>query len=55
MAEDVANFLDRLPVSAYREPLWERAWRVTLKYRTPIILVLAYLAVRLILLLARSD
>ncbi len=55
MAEDVANFLDRLPVSAYREPLWEQAWRVTRKYRTPIILVLAYLAVRLILLLARSD
>ena len=55
LADDVASFLDHLPVSAYRESPWERIWRLALKYRTPLLLVLAYLAVRLILLIARSD
>lgn len=49
LAADVARFLDGLAVEAYREGLLEKTWRVVKKYRTPIVLVLAYLAMRLLL------
>lgn len=49
LAKDVARFLDGLAVEAYREGPLERLWRVIKKYRTPILLVLAYLAVRMLL------
>jgi serine/threonine-protein kinase len=53
LAADVAAFVERRRVTAYDEPLWERAIRFVVKYRTPIVLVLAYLALRVALVLAR--
>ncbi len=52
LAADVEAFVERRPVSAYPEGALERLRRVATKYRTPIILVLAYLVMRVILLLA---
>jgi hypothetical protein len=42
--------LDALPVAAHREGLIERARRVGVRHRTAILLVLAYLVVRVALL-----
>jgi len=50
LGADVRRFQDGLPVSAYREPLHERATRLISKYRTPILLVLSYLLVRILLI-----
>jgi len=50
LGADVARFSARLPVSAYRENIWERAVRLFVRYRTPILLVLAYLVMRSLLL-----
>jgi hypothetical protein len=50
LAADVSNFLAGLPVTAYREGPLERARRVTSKYRAPILLVSAYLLMRVLLL-----
>ena len=46
LAEDVLRFLDDEPVSAYRESVFERAARWTSRHRALIVLVLAYLAMR---------
>ena len=54
LAADITRFLDGQPVTAYREPLSERAGRVFRKYQTAIILVLTYLAVRLLFLAMRG-
>jgi eukaryotic-like serine/threonine-protein kinase len=54
MAADLTRFLDAEPVAASREPLAERAGRVFRKYQTAIILVLTYLAVRLLFLIMRG-
>jgi serine/threonine protein kinase len=51
LAADVANYLDALPVTAHREGLLERARRVTVRHRTAVLLVLAYLVVRVALLI----
>jgi len=51
LAADIANYLDALPVTAHREGLLERARRVTVRHRTAILLVLAYLVVRVALLI----
>jgi serine/threonine-protein kinase len=53
LAADVRRFQDGLPVSAYPEPLYERALRIASKYRTPILLVLTYLLVRILLIFTR--
>jgi serine/threonine protein kinase len=50
LGSDVARFSARLPVSAYRENVWEQAVRLFVRYRTPILLVLAYLVMRSLLL-----
>ena len=50
MATDVANYLDALPVAAHPEGIVERARRITLRHRTAILLVLAYLLMRVTLL-----
>ena len=50
LAADVANYLDALPVSAHREGFVERARRVAIRHKTPILLVLAYLVMRVALL-----
>jgi len=54
LAADIVRFLDGLPVTAYRESVGERAGRVFRKYQTAIILVLTYLAVRLLFLVTRG-
>lgn len=49
LAREVGRFQAALPVSAYRESLHDRARRIYKKYRTPILLVLAYLLMRVLL------
>jgi hypothetical protein len=51
LAADIARFRAALPVEAYREGIAGRLARVGRKYAVPIALVLAYLAMRLALLL----
>jgi serine/threonine protein kinase len=51
LAADLARFLEGEPVSAYPEGVFRRASRFAGKYRTPILLVLAYLVMRVALLL----
>ena len=50
LAADVANYLDALPVTAHREGLLERGRRVAARHRTALLLVLAYLVMRVTLL-----
>jgi serine/threonine protein kinase len=50
---DVSHFLDGEAVGAYPEGIFRRAGRLAIKYRTAILLVLAYLLMRLALLLWR--
>ena len=50
MADDVVRFLDGKPVSAYRENIVERAGRWTNQNRFIVLLILAYLLMRLIVL-----
>jgi serine/threonine-protein kinase len=54
LADDVARYLDAQPVEAYREPLLEKGRRIIAKYQTPILLVLAYLAMRILFLVSRG-
>jgi serine/threonine protein kinase len=54
LAADVRRFLDGAAVTAHRETPLERARRVAWTYRTPIGLVLAYLAMRGLLLFWRA-
>lgn len=51
LADDVANYLDALPVTAHREGLLERGRRVAVRHRIALLLVLAYLLMRLTLLI----
>lgn len=53
LAADVRRFVDGEAVEAHRETIPERASRLTSAYRTPIALVLAYLAMRMLLLFLR--
>jgi len=50
LGSDVSRFLAGLPVEAYPEGPLERAHRIVSRYRTPIALVLAYLLMRVLLL-----
>jgi len=50
LAADIESFLSSQPVTAYRENPFERLARFSVKYRTPILLILAYLTMRLVLL-----
>jgi eukaryotic-like serine/threonine-protein kinase len=54
LGADVTRFLDGAPVLAHRETWWERAGRVFRRYQTAIILVLTYLAIRLLFLAFRG-
>ena len=49
LADDLARLRSGLPVSAYPESLLDHAARLALKYRTPILLILTYLAVRTVI------
>jgi serine/threonine-protein kinase len=51
MSADVSAFLSGLPVSAHRETPWEWTARHARRYRTPLVLVAAYLAMRVALIL----
>lgn len=53
MADDLSRFLDGLPVSAYRENALERLARYAGQNRTLLLLLAAYLAVRLLLFFLR--
>jgi hypothetical protein len=53
LAADVEAFLAAAPVSAYREGWLERSRRLLDKHRTPVLLVLAYLLMRVALLVWR--
>ena len=55
LAAEVMRYAAGLAVHAYRENLLERARRVARRHRTPIVLVLVYLLVRLILLLVTGG
>jgi serine/threonine protein kinase len=52
LARDVLNYLDGLAVTAYREGALERWGRVFQRFKTPILLILAYLLMRALLALA---
>jgi serine/threonine protein kinase len=51
MALDVSRYLDGLPVGAHRENIFERAVRFYRRYRFFILLIAAYLAMRVLILL----
>jgi serine/threonine-protein kinase len=50
LSADIGRFLAGLAVDALPESVFDRGRRVLAKYRTPILLVLAYLVMRLVLL-----
>ena len=52
IAADVVKFLDGLPVSAYPENIFERVARWTGKNRFIVLLILAYLVMRVIVFFA---
>lgn len=51
LAADVGKYLDGLPVTAYRENILERAGRLVDRNRVAVVLVLAYLLMRLLFIL----
>ncbi|MGO9270214.1 MAG: serine/threonine-protein kinase [Terriglobia bacterium] len=51
LSADLARYLEGLPVTAYRENFFERAGRVFARHRVAIVLVAAYLLMRLLLIL----
>lgn len=51
LAADVGKYLDGLPVSAYRENILERTARLADRNRVAVVLVLAYLLMRLLFIL----
>ena len=53
LAYDVAGYLDGLPISAYPEGIFERAARVASRNRVAVVLVLAYLVMRILLIFWR--
>jgi eukaryotic-like serine/threonine-protein kinase len=54
LARDVAGFRAGEPVCAYEENLFERGRRIATRYSTPILLILAYLLMRVTLLAVRG-
>jgi serine/threonine protein kinase len=51
LAADVGKYLDDMPVSAYRENIFERIARLVSRNRVAVVLVLAYLFMRLLFIL----
>ena len=51
MAAEVGRYLDGMPVSAYRENFFERTARLVSRNRVAVVLVLAYLFMRLLFIL----
>ena len=50
LAADIGNYLDALPVSAHQEHIGQRLRRLALRHRTALLLLLAYLVMRVALL-----
>jgi serine/threonine-protein kinase len=46
LAADISQYLDGMPVSAYRENLWERTQRFYVRYQAAILLITVYLLMR---------
>ena len=46
LAADISQYLDGMPVSAYRENLWERTQRFYIRYQAAILLITVYLLMR---------
>ena len=55
LAADITSFLAGDPVAAYRESAWERLARLARRYRTALVLVVAYLVMRMLLLLLADS
>jgi len=51
LSSDVAKYLEGLPVVAYRESIFERAGRLFARHRVAVVLVSAYLLMRLLFIL----
>jgi hypothetical protein len=51
MAADIGSFLEGLPVSAYRENILERTVRLLRRHRAAVVLVAAYLLMRVLFIL----
>ncbi len=51
MASDIGSYLDDLPVRAYRENIFERIGRLLSRNRVAVVLVFAYLLMRLLFIL----
>jgi serine/threonine protein kinase len=51
LAADVGRYVDGLPVSAYRESIFERMARLVSRNRVAVVLILAYLFMRLLFIL----
>jgi serine/threonine protein kinase len=49
LAEEIRRYRAQLPVAAHREAPWEKALRLMVKYRVPILIILAYLLMRILL------
>jgi serine/threonine protein kinase len=54
LANDIAHYLDGLPVSAYPEGAMTRWWRCAVKNRAWILLIVAYLTMRALFILWRG-
>ena len=53
LTADLARYRAAMPVEAYRENLGERVLRVAGRYRVPLALIVAYVIMRLVLLIAQ--
>jgi serine/threonine protein kinase len=50
LAQDVSRYLDGLPVTAHQENMFERSGRLYRRYQTAILLIAAYLVMRVLIL-----
>ena len=51
LAADIASFLEQSPVNAYRESIVDRLQRLTQRHGTAIVLVAAYLLMRILFII----
>jgi serine/threonine-protein kinase len=51
MSADISQYLEGAPISAYREGIVERGMRLLERHRVAVVLVLAYIAMRVLFIL----
>ena len=51
MSDDIERYLDGLPVTAHRETLLDRAWRLFQRHQIAVLLILAYLLTRALIII----